>query len=181
MEVDDQEGPESNLDRHEPQHFEGDVFGSHDNYLDDDFGQLHDPESGSIDNDDEQEELDDLESGWEPERPGAQAASLQTDEDPTSQQDDHDEPITNTTRSQAEAHIADSHIVVQYSDRYPDRQAGAPLKKLNRVMKIITLPWTTHQTYGRLSRLRWTGRLQSGQNYGAQGQLPFQTSSLLKE
>jgi phage FluMu protein Com len=116
------------LDDHEHQPFEGDVFGGHDDYIDDDFGQLQDEDEQP------EEEQANLENGWEPERPGARAASFQTNEDqtnedpPIQQAGDHDEPIINT-RSQAEGRIADSHIVVRYSDKYPDHQAGAPLKK----------------------------------------------------
>ena len=126
----DQEAPKS----HEHQPFEGDVFGGPDNYIYDDFGQL---DASDPEDDDEQEEQARFESEWEPERPGARAASLQTNEDtneerPTQQAQagDHDEPVIHTSRSQVEGRIADSHIVVRYSDKYPDQQAGAPMKKL---------------------------------------------------
>jgi hypothetical protein len=84
------------LSDHDPQIFEGDFFGGHDDYMDDDdFGQLHDPESGYNEDDDsdEEEEQPNLENGWEPERPGARAALLQT-EDPQEahQAGDLDEP-----------------------------------------------------------------------------------------
>jgi phage FluMu protein Com len=115
--------------------FEGDVFGGHDDYMDDDFGQLPDMELtatlGDDDNDDdEQEDQMNLENGWEPERPGARAASPQTDEDPPNQQvGGDDEQIINTSQNYAEGRIADSHIVVRYSDKHPYHQAGAPMKK----------------------------------------------------
>ena len=64
------------VDDHEHQPFEGDVFGGQDDYIDDDFGQLQD----EYEQPDEEEA--NLENGWEPERPGAQAASFQTNEDP---------------------------------------------------------------------------------------------------
>ena len=107
----------------EPWPFEGGAFTGHDDYMpvdDDYFGPLHNPD------DDGSEMQVDLESGWEPERPGAQA-SVQT-EDP--QQDgDHDEPTNRIHQSQADTHIPDSRFVVRYSDKHPDHQAGAPIKK----------------------------------------------------
>ena len=116
------------VDDHEHQPFEGDVFGGQDDYIDDDFGQLQDEDEQP------EEEVANLKNGWEPKRPGARAASFQTNEDPTSQQleaGDYDEPVINTPRSQAEGRIADSlsHIVIRYSDKYPDHQAGASIKK----------------------------------------------------
>jgi hypothetical protein len=116
--------------------FEGDVFGGPDDYNDDDFGQLQpgDPESADIEDDDEQEEQVNFESDWEPERLGARAGSLSFDEDPPSQDMDnqwsgHDDPIINASHSQEEGHIVNSHFVVRYSDKYPNRQAGAPTQK----------------------------------------------------
>ena len=136
------------------QSFQGHVFGGHDNYLDDDFGQLHDPDSGFINDDEEQGELYGIENGWEPEWFGAQAESWQTNdsEDPTSHQanlDDHDEQLANTSRSQAEAcNVDSSHIVVSYSDKYPDHQAGVPLKKkqsdddnYHAALENLSNPW----------------------------------------
>ena len=113
------------LNNHEHQHFEGD------NYIYDDFGQLQDEDDNydQLQDEDEQheEDLANLENGWEPERPGALAASY---EDPPSQEvDDHDDPIMNTSRSQAENFIMDTRTVVQYSKKYPDQRAGAPIKK----------------------------------------------------
>lgn len=75
------------LDDHEHQPFEDDVFGGHDDY---EFGQLQD-EDEQPEEDLEEEQANLVENGWEPERP--------------------------------------SHIVVRYSDKYPDHQAGAPMKK----------------------------------------------------
>jgi hypothetical protein len=70
--------------------FEGDVFGGHDDYINDDFGKLPDTELAATldddDKDDNQEDQMNLENGWEPERPGAHTASPQTDEDPPNQQ-----------------------------------------------------------------------------------------------
>ena len=107
----------------EPWPFEGGAFTGHDDYMpvdDDYFSPLHNPD------DDGSEMQVDLESGWEPERPGAQA-SVQT-EDP--QQDgDHDELTNRIHHSQADTHIPDSCFVVRYSDKHPDHQAGAPIKK----------------------------------------------------
>jgi hypothetical protein len=124
-ELSDQEAPKNIPDAHEPQPFE-DVFSGHNDMDGDYFDQLHGPESGSMEDDDDSEIRADLESGWEPERPGARAASasLQTE---GLQLADHDEP---TTRSQADTRrILDSHVVVRYSDKYPDHKAGAPMKK----------------------------------------------------
>ena len=116
--------------------FEGDVFGGQDDYNDDDFGQLQDPEStGALEDDalEDDEDQGNFESGWEPERPGARAASSQTDEDPPTQQvgdhQPHDELINNTSRTHAEGRIAGSRIIVRYSDKNPHSQAGAPVKK----------------------------------------------------
>ena len=50
MDLDDQEA--------KSMPFEGDIFGGHDDYIDDDFGQLQDLESASIKDDDEQEVSD---------------------------------------------------------------------------------------------------------------------------
>ena len=133
VELRGQEAPRSMTNDREPQPFKGDVFGGHnDNMDDDDIGQLHDPESGSMepeDNDDLEIQAE-LENGWEPERPGAQAGSQQTEDLPRAA-DDYDEPTTNMYGSQANTHIPDSHVrvVVRYSDKYPDHQAGAPMKK----------------------------------------------------
>ena len=74
------------LDDHEHQPLDNDVFGGHDNY---EFGQLQDKDDEQLE--DSEEEQANLENGWEPERP--------------------------------------SHIVVRYTDKYPDHQAGAPMKK----------------------------------------------------
>ena len=111
--------------------FEGDVFGGHDDYIDDDFG---DPEPRRIEDDEEQEDQDILENGWEPERPGARAPALQNNEDAPSQPAGdywprQDEQIIDTSRGQAECRIAEDHFIVRYSEKYPDRRAGAPMKK----------------------------------------------------
>ena len=126
----DQEAPEKMPDSYEHQPFEGDTFGSLDDYRDDDFGQSHDLESGCIEDDDEQDEAN-SENGWEPERPGAQAANaLQIEEPDPQQTGDHNEPATNIiSRSQAEARITEDHVIIHFSDKHPDHQPGVPITK----------------------------------------------------
>jgi hypothetical protein len=131
----------------DPIPFSGDAFGNLGDYTDDDFGQVQQPIlNGEEDGDDEQIEHEEdgnydeqedtltaieaaeLETGWEPERPGARGAS-QVDsaavhDGLTLRTNAHVESGT-VHRSQAEKRADANPFITRYSDKYPARHAGA--------------------------------------------------------
>jgi hypothetical protein len=118
----------------QPVLFDGDAFGSAQDYADEDFGQELDDEverdraAAEVDEDSEEEKATataeaELESGWEPHREGAAIVS-EADDAP-------EEPITEHTdqssqaRKSAEERLESDPFVVRYSSCYPHSRCGA--------------------------------------------------------
>jgi hypothetical protein len=142
-------GSEDNADNDgmvQPVLFDGDAFGSAQDYADEDFGQELDDDverggaaaNPGVDDDMVDEDLEEeqaaaaavaaeLESGWEPRREGAAIDSeLEEDnapEEPSAEARDTDQSFQ--ARKAAEERLEHDPFVVQYSSCYPRSQCGA--------------------------------------------------------
>jgi hypothetical protein len=120
--------------------FDGDVFGTADNYYEDDYGQPQDDHADNFDNEAEELEHDieaqlfelELEDSWEPNREPCMPEFSQTtvlDPEESDMESDGDQ------QHLQDVHLAQQHLavkdcanlhpkVVHYSDQYPSSQAG---------------------------------------------------------
>lgn len=123
--------------------FTGDAFGTADDYMDDDFGQVDNPHSGDLDatgdldaniaDGDTEGILDagqraveaELEGGWEPVRGDRHEPIVADVETPSDENGDATAAAAAEARSQAEQRASAPPKIVSYSDTYPHRKAGA--------------------------------------------------------
>lgn len=131
---------ENRVNDGQPQPFAGDAFGGSKDYVNEDFGQVYDGGDdnlghGDIEDDDEEGEPFtaaqhiELETGWEPERPGARGVMVAHPEDMEPQEQVGHDPIPTGLRRKVENCITDKTFVVHYSDKYPHCRAGMAVKQ----------------------------------------------------
>ena len=114
--------------------FTGDAFGTENDYMYDNFGQVDNPHPGELEVDiadgDNEDMLDagqraveaELEAGWEPVRGDHHELVVET---PSDEGDDAAAAAAAEARSQAEQRASAPPNIVSYSDTYPHRKAGA--------------------------------------------------------
>jgi len=117
--------------------FTGDAFGTANNYMDDDFGQVDNPHSGELEANMADGDIEDmleagqraveaeLEGRWEPVRGDHHESVVADVETPSDEGDDN----AAEARSQAEQRASAPPNIVSYSDTYPHRKAGAVVEQ----------------------------------------------------